>query len=557
MSLLKKGKKKKLKMRPSGGAGVSSKRPQQVEKLAPCISTCGAGNDVRGWITTIAQREKSGISEAEAFEQAWRTLAETNPIPATMGRICPHPCEDGCNRKEKDGAVAINAMERFIGDWAIDNKLAFTKLEEVTQPESIGVIGAGPAGLTFAYQMARRGYPVTIYEAFAHAGGMLYYGIPFYRLPADVLQAEVDRIIDLGVDLKLNTVVGKDISVEELRAKHKVLFLGIGAHKGKPMRIPGEEGSGFYTGTDYLHRVTAGEEIDVGSSVTVIGGGDTAIDAARIAKRAGADVTIAYRRTRTEMPAIESEIEDALKEGVKIEYLTLPIEAKHDGDGKLTGMVLQKMELGEPDASGRRRPVPIEGSEYELPVSTMIAAISQQPIWIDDLKPKTSSGWLEPDPTGKIEDDVWAGGDVIDLGIAVTAMGHGTRAAKQVHEQLRGLKVNTLDRGDITPENLIMSFYEDAKPAERAHRPADEWVSKPDEEIDLGINHEQFIAEADRCFSCGLCFGCERCWMYCTPSCFSKIEPSTPGNYYTVRLDTCDGCNKCVEACPCGFLMMI
>ena len=557
MSLLKKGKKKPLKMRASGSGGqISAKRPQQVEKLAPCIGTCGASNDVRGWITTIAQRKKTGLDDVTAYTKAWRILAETNPLAATMGRICPHPCQDGCNRKEKDGAVSINAMERFIGDWAIEHKLAFEKLETDTKPESIGVIGAGPAGLAFAYQMARRGYPVTIYEALAHAGGMLYYGIPFYRLPADILKAEIDRIVDLGVELRLNTKVGKDVTLEELRAKHKVLFLGIGAHKGRPMRIPGEEGQGFFTGTEYLRRINKGEKIDVGKHVTIVGGGDTAIDAARIARRAGAEVTIAYRRTRTEMPAIDSEVEDALKEGVKIEFLILPIEAKRDASGKLTGMVLQRMELGEPDDSGRRRPVPIEGSEFEQPVDTIIAAISQNADWgpLPEIKP---DGWLQPDATGKIGDELWAGGDVIDLGIAVTAMGHGNRAAKAVHEQLRGLDVPKRVLHDITKDNLILSYYEDKEPAKVSHRPTEEWLSKPDQEISLGITEDQFLEEADRCFSCGLCFGCERCWMYCTPSCFTKVENPAPGNYYTIRLDTCDGCNKCVESCPCGFLTMV
>jgi NADPH-dependent glutamate synthase beta subunit-like oxidoreductase/Pyruvate/2-oxoacid:ferredoxin oxidoreductase delta subunit len=556
MGLLNKNKKKKaLRTTGRGAAGAmgSSARPKQVTKLPPCVGTCPSSNAIRGWLTAIAQREKTGLSEDQAYEKAWRIICETNPFPAVMGRVCPHPCETGCSRELKDGAVSINACERFIGDWGLEHGLTLSHLDEEAKPESIGVIGAGPAGLAFAYQMRRRGYEVTIYEKTEHAGGMLYWGIPFYRLPADVLQGEVDRIVAMGVDLKLNTAVGEDITVDELRAKHKILFLGIGAHKGKLMRIENEEGPGVWTGTDYLHQVNAGTPPELGKSVVVIGGGDTAIDAAREARRTGAEVTILYRRTRVEMPAIDSEVEDLAKEGIGLDLLVAPVGFKRDGE-KLTHVVAQKMELGEPDDSGRRRPVPIEGSEYDIAIDSCIAAVSQQPDWIEALKPETR--WLEPDATGKIEDDVWAGGDVIDLGLATTAVAHGMRAGEAADHFLRGTEPKPKNWPEFDKSRLKLDFYEAKEKAVPAHRPVEEWLSKPTEEIVQLITGEQFESEVNRCFSCGFCFGCERCWMYCTPGCFKKVPEPGPGNYYTADLTSCDGCNKCRDECPCAYIDM-
>ncbi|MCP4599462.1 MAG: FAD-dependent oxidoreductase [Proteobacteria bacterium] len=563
MALLKKKKKKKpFKQSGTSVGAQSSLRPQLVNKLPPCVGHCPSGTDIRGWITLIAQREKLGLSEEEAYTKAWQKLVETNPFPSVMGRVCPHPCEDSCNRTAKDGSVSINAVERFIGDWALQKELPLSKIEgEDQKPESVGVIGAGPAGLSFAYQLARRGYSVTVYEKQAVAGGMVYWGIPFYRQPADLLESEIKRIVDLGVELKLGCEVGKDISVDELKTKHKVVFLGIGAHKGKILAIPGEEGPGFWTGTDYLFRYNNGEKVDVGKSVAVIGGGDTAIDAARAARRAGADVTILYRRTRTEMPAIDSEIEDAMKEDVKIEYLVAPIEIKRNGD-KVKSVVVQRMELGEPDDSGRRRPVPIEGSQYEIEIDTIVAAISQEPNWgtLGDLGPE--GRWLEADPSGKVRDSVWAGGDVLNLGLATIAVYQGRCAAESVHAELRGIEPPLPDiRPDIPKERIkieLEDIYPSKQRAKITHRPSEEWLSKPNDEIVGTIANEQFLEEVSRCLSCGQCFGCERCWMFCTPSCFSKAEKLQAGEpYYPVKLDVCDGCKKCSDECPCGFIDMV
>ncbi len=561
MGLLNKSKKKKPLRTTSRGTGgsVSAQRPQQNVKMPPCGSNCPSGNRIRNWIAAIAQREKMGVSEEDSFNQAWHMVVDTNPFPSVMGRVCPHPCETNCNREGKDGAVAINAMERFIGDWGIEKGLALDKIADAEpKTDSVAVIGAGPAGLSFAYQMARRGYPVTVYEKTAKAGGMLLWGIPFYRLPDEVLQAEIKRILDLGVELKLNCKIGETISVDELKAKHKAVFVGIGADQGRLLRVPGEEGPGVWAGTDYLYQINNGETVDVGKKVAIIGGGDTAIDAARAARRAGAEVTILYRRTRTEMPAIDSEVEDALKEEVKIEFLVAPVEVKRDGD-KVAAVVVQKMELGEPDDSGRRRPVPIEGSEYEVPIDTLIAAISQQPDFdpLGDLGPEDK--WYKADEHGKIRDGLYCGGDALDLGLATIAVGQGRAAAEALDAELRGVKLPKVAELPVIGQDRVRHDLYDAKErAQRAHRPQEEWLSQAEKEIDLGITSVQFLEEATRCYSCGLCFGCERCWMFCTPSCFSKVTDGIrPGHYYNVKLDTCDGCKKCMDECPCGYIDMI
>ncbi|MBI4859185.1 MAG: FAD-dependent oxidoreductase [Candidatus Riflebacteria bacterium] len=562
MGLLKKdAAKKPLKSlgRVTTGGHTSNLRPQRVEKLPPCIDACASGTKIREWIVTIAQREKLGLTEDAAFTKAWNILVDANPFPSVMGRVCPHPCEAKCNRHGKDGAVAINALERFIGDWALERQLPLPRVETDPKPESIGVIGAGPAGLSFGYQMARLGYPVTVYEKYKRPGGMLTYGIPPYRLPGGVLQKEIERILDLGIELKLGCVIGRDIKVEELKQKHTVLFLGIGAHKGKLMRVPGEKGPGVWAGTEYLNRVSQGETIDLGRSVAVVGGGDTAIDAARVARRSGADVTIFYRRTRTEMPAIDSEVEDAFKEGIKIEFLVAPVAIKRDGE-KMTAMVLQRMGLGEPDESGRRRPVPIQGSEYDVPIDSVIAAVSQAPDWgpLEEINPEGK--WIEADDGGKFADSVWTGGDVLNLGIASTAIYHGRRAAEMAHAELRGSPRPThVAQPPISHERIKLDWYPPKGRGERSHRPVEEWLPKPLEEIYHGITREQFLEETARCFSCGQCFGCERCWMYCTPNAVAKVDikETKPGHFYMFKLELCDGCKKCAEECPCGVLNMI
>jgi len=578
MGLLKKKKDATpFKVRSTGGGGspseISSLRPQAVEKLPPCTGHCPSGNDIRGWLTTIAQREKIGMSLEEACDAAWYTEVETNPFPSVMGRVCPHPCESKCNRNEKDGAVDINSVERFIGDWAIERKLTLKPLENGDggpHDEKIAVVGSGPSGMSCAYQLARRGYKVTVFEAFEKPGGMLRYGIPQYRLPREVIDAEVQRILDLGVELKTGVTIGKDVTLDELKKDYAAVFVGIGAHKGKTMGLPGEEGPGVFTGTEFLNKANSGETVDLGQKVVIVGGGDTAIDAARVSlrlssdaasmsRRMGAEVTILYRRTRAEMPAIAREIEEALEEGIKIEFLAAPARIERGGDGKIAKLSVQRMELGEPDDSGRRRPVPIEGDVYDMEADSVIMAVSQAPDWSTLGAIETKGSWLDVDEWGRTAiDGVWSGGDTLALGLATISIGQGRKAAESIHAQLRGIEPRPWStRPMIGPDQIKLDYYDEKPRAERKVLSAEERLAKPMDEVDLGITQNAALEETTRCFSCGNCFGCERCWMYCQTNVFKKVPHPTQGHYYKIDLSTCDGCKKCGPECPCGFLDLV
>lgn len=541
-------------VRLDGLAGLPTYRPNQVEKAAPCQVGCASVGDVRGWIGVISQRHRNGLTNEEAFTEAWRILTDANPFPGVLGRVCPHPCQAGCTRGFLDEAISINAMERFLGDWAIGNDLSFAPITDERHEESIGVIGAGPSGLSFAYQMARRGYPVTVYEKNPDPGGMLRYGVPDYRLPSAVLDAEISRILDLGVDLLTEVEIGVDIQMDDLRAQHEIIYLGIGAQAGQLLGLPGEEGPGVLTGIDYLGRVNRGQAVPVGPNVVVIGGGNTAIDAARTARRAGAQVAIVYRRTRAEMPAVESEIDEAVQEGVRIEYLAAPIGVSRNNDA-VSELAMLRMELGEPGPDGRRRPVPIPGSEFVVPADTIITAVSQQPDpeTLDRLGLNTDRPVAAD--TGELAPGLLGGGDVLGPDIAGTAITQGRRAAGALHARLRGLPEPIDDeRRMITPAEVTLDSKTPSAAALAGHRSVAEALAWPSIEVVDTLTEEQFLAEAERCFSCGLCMGCQACWMYCTVGSFSQVLGSSPGNYFMMNLDACEECGKCVEVCPCGYL---
>lgn len=552
MGLFKEKKKIQIKAVSSGGAEISPERPQYVEKTAPCIANCPAGTDIRSWLVTIAQHEQYGRSREEAYRIAWEKITQKNPFPAVCGRVCPHPCEDNCNRRQKDGAVSVNALERFVGDFGIEKGLKLTKLTGETQPEKIAVVGAGPAGLSCAYHLARMGYGVTVFESFAKPGGMLRYGIPKYRLPRRVLDAEIQKILDLGVELRTNFTIGKDITLDELRSRYQAIFVGIGAHKGYKLGVEGEDAPNVLTGTEFLNRVNSGDHVEVGGKVVVIGGGDTAIDAARVCKRLGAEVTILYRRTRKEMPAIEPEIAGAEEEGVNIEYLAAPVGILRD-NGTARGLRCIRMELGEPDASGRRRPVPKPGSEFETEAATIIAAISQEPNFDGFLGLGDSKSWIKANEWGETGmDGVFAGGDDVGLGLVSIAIGQGRFAAEAIDARLRGKELRRPERPPvIQADKLKLDWYPAAERHERHHVPLP--ARGMDTEVEAGLTEDEALAEAKRCMSCGLCMDCETCWMYCTNNAFQRLPK---GEHYKVKLELCNGCKKCAEACPCGFIEM-
>jgi len=578
-------------------SGASWKCPTYVRKLPPCRLECPSSEDIRGYLTSIAQAGLFKRPVDESIDEAWRILTDKNPLPSVHGRICPHPCESGCNRKEKeDGAVAINNMERFIGDHGLKRGLKFRKLTDEVKDKKVAVIGSGPSGLSCAYQLARRGYPVTIFETFEEAGGMLRYGIPKYRLPRDILDAEIQNILDLGIELKLKTKIGVDVPFDKLKKEYDAVYVATGAHKGAKLGVPGDDAANVFTAASYLNRVNSGAKVDIGTQVVVIGGGDSAIDAARaslrvalseedeetreaakeavteldaagkaaldsarISKRASeADVTILYRRTREEMPAIERDIGEAVEEGVRIEYLTAPVEVIRDS-GRATAVKCIRMELGEKDSSGRRRPVPIEGSEFTIELSSLIVGIGQKPDLsggMEELSDKR--GWVKIDKNSMQTETkgVYAGGDALGLGISTRSVGEGRKAAASIDSFLNGREDKVKPRARVVKTGkMILSYYPTAPRNEEKSLPADV-RGFGFQEIFETITEEQAMAEAKRCMSCGLCFTCDQCRVYCPYEAIDRDMKMPQGFVMFTDYTKCVGCHICAESCPSGYIEM-
>jgi NADPH-dependent glutamate synthase beta subunit-like oxidoreductase/Pyruvate/2-oxoacid:ferredoxin oxidoreductase delta subunit len=528
-------------------------RPVQAEKEPPCRARCPSGTDIRGWLASIAQRERRGLDRDAALDLAWTQLAHHNPLPAVLGRVCPHPCENECNRAAREGAVAIHALERYVGDWGIERGLALPRLQAALKPRRIGVVGAGPAGLSFAYQMARRGHAVTLYEHQPKPGGMLRYGIPDYRLPRTVLDAELARILDLGVEPRFGVRIGRDISLDELRSRHEALFIGIGASAPLHLRIEGEEGQGVWSGIELMERYNESDPPQLGARVVVVGGGNTAVDAARAARRLGAEVTVLYRRTRNEMPAIDEEVDDALGEGIEIHYLAAPIAVLRGPQGPV-GLTVQRMAVGQPDASGRARPVPIPGDTYELDMDSLVVAVSQQSDW-SGLGALESTAKVNADELGAIGARAFCGGDARRLGTVAKAVGDGRRAAEALSMLLEGATPSPpAHRPPVRPEAMHLNLYPSAPRVETRTTPREHWLAEPHSEIHRRISGDELDAEVRRCLSCGSCFGCEHCFMYCVAQAYEPSASGGPGAYFRYDASLCEGCGKCIEICPCGFL---
>ena len=495
-------------------------------KNAPCQLTCPVRLDVREYVGLIASGR---------FEESLALIRRKLPFPATIGRICTRPCEDACIRgKEMEEPIAICQLKRFVADWEISQGKPIP-VEKPTQTysEKVAVVGGGPAGLTVAYRLARLGYPVTLFEAQEALGGMLRYGIPEYRLPRAILDREIQAILDHGVEVRLGTRIGKDIPFESLQSElgFKAVFIGVGAWEGMKLRIPGEDAEGVMPGVDFLRDLNAGRQVRLRGKVAVIGGGNVAIDAARSALRVGADeVSIYYRRTRNEMPAHPEEIQAALEEGVRIHFLAAPVRVVASG-GKVTGLELIRMKLGQPDASGRQRPIPIEGSEFTVEADVIVPAIGQAVQFPFDpaaTKIRTTS-WrtVAVDPvTGATNvPGVFAGGDA-EKGpyIAIDAVASGNRAAESIHRFLRGMD---LREGREVEERFPV---EDARPGfpyalrQRMPEEAPAERIRSFAEVEKGFSREQAVQEALRCLNCRKCLGCGICEDVCEAKALDYAE---------------------------------
>jgi len=469
-----------------------------------CQHICPISQDVPSYIGLIAQGK---------FEEAIQVVRKENPLPLICGRVCNTPCEKKCVAGEWDDPVAIRMLKRFLADYEMKNGIRVEEKPKSQREGKVAIVGSGPGGLTCAYYLAREGYGVTIFESQEMPGGMLALGIPDFRLPKDVLAYEIDRIKKLGVEIKTNTTVGKDISLDKLKEEYNAVFIAIGAHKGLKMKIPGEDADGVIDAIEFLRDVNLGRNVKIGGKVIVVGGGNSAIDAARVARRLGKDTKILYRRTRAEMPAIESEIEGALAEGIDIQFLAAPVKVI-SGNGKLEAIDCIRMELGEMDQSGRRRPVPVEGSEFRIEVDTLILAISQEPdVSVLGGNGLNISKWntIEVDPENLSTNikGVFAGGDVVTGPNTVTeAMAHGKTAAQMIDKYIKGEKLErtykvTRPALHVEAAKLTEEETKSLKRPEFRSRAVEQRL-KDFSEVELGFTEAEAILEAKRCLRCDL-----------------------------------------------------
>ncbi|MBS3818955.1 FAD-dependent oxidoreductase, partial [bacterium] len=496
------------------------------EDRPPCRETCPIGQEAAGYVGLVAQ---------ERFDEAARLIREQNALPIVCGRVCYHPCEDECNRQLVDEPVAIKNIKRFVLDWEMKNGGPQPPQIEQKRSEKVAIIGSGPSGLTCAHDLALKGYKPVIFEKLSVPGGMLAVGIPEYRLPNSLLQKEIDYIKSLGVTIKTNSALGQDFTLEDLKKQgFQATFLATGAHKSMKMNISGEDKyEGVHHGVDFLRHINLGQKQPMGKKVAVIGGGNTAVDAARTALRCGAEhVSILYRRTRKEMPAEEVEIQAAEEEDVDVQYLITPVEVLGKS-GKVTGLKCVKMKLGEPDSSGRRRPIPIEGSEHELDFDTVIMAVSQSPE-VEYLDKKSSfklTKWntfeVNPETLETNVEGIFAGGDVVNgPDIVITAMGDGKRAAEVIDKYINGAPLKDFtthrpqplskrDEND-RPHRYAPAFKDTPCKARTNMKALDPQARKNNfEEVEQGYSQEEAAKEASRCLHCGLCIECHACEKVC------------------------------------------
>ena len=514
-----------------------TERPVYVDRLPPCNNACPAGENIQAWLYD---------AESGNYEAAWRTLVEENPLPAIMGRVCFHPCETACNRVQVDEAVGINAVERFLGDLAIDRGWALPEPGRATGKRVL-VIGAGPAGLSATYHLRRLGHHVRLVDSASHLGGMMRYGIPAYRLPRAVLDAEIARIVAMGVEIQLEHVV-HDVEQERRDGMFDAVFLAVGAQLGKRVDIPAGDSSRVIDAVSFLHQVADDDPPLLGRRVVIYGGGDTAFDAARTARRLGAtDAVIVYRRNRERMGASGEEIEQALGEGVTVRWLSTI--SKFDGDR----IVIEKMRLnteGFPEPTGEFEELDADSLVLALGQDTDLSLLEHA----DDVNVRDGAvqvlDSMMASPSG-----IFAGGDAVPAErTATVAIGHGKRAAHGIDAFVMGRSSPVKVRHELaTFERLNTWYYADAP---RTERPELERIRRQTnfEEVIGGLSEDNALFEARRCMSCGNCFECDNCFGVCPDNAVIKLGESMR---YEFNYDFCKGCGICVKECPCGAIDMV
>ena len=510
--------------------------PVYVDLLPPCNAACPAGENIQEWLRLLKEGQP---------ESAWRVLTRDNPFPAIHGRVCYHPCETSCNRKELDGAVSIHAVERNLGDMALKNGWQFEKPRN-SSGRRVLVIGAGPSGLSAAYHLARQGHEVEIRDGGDAPGGMMRYGIPEYRLPRDVLDGEISRLVELGVTITLGHHV-TDLATEQREGRFDAVFIAIGAHLSKRVDIPNQDASRILDATTFLRGVASGERPLMGERVTVYGGGNTAMDAARVARRLGATETVVvYRRTAEQMPAHAEEREEAEREGVKMNWLRTITSFDED----LTVEIMELDEHGKPQGTGRFE---------KLESDTVILALGQEADTgflhgITGLR--FDKDVLQVDPATLMSDvpGIFAGGDAVPSERTVTVgVGHGKRAARSIDAFLNEVEFTERPKNPPAPFEILHPWY--FGDARRRTQPELDPVLRVGDfdEVVGGLSDEQALFEAARCLSCGNCFECDGCLGSCPEDAVIKLGK---GYRYRFDYDKCTGCGTCYEQCPAHAIDM-
>ena len=511
-------------------------RPVYVDRLPPCNDACPAGENIQRWLYH---------AESGDYETAWRTLVEENPLPAIMGRVCFHPCESACNRVRVDEAVGINAVERFLGDTAIAHGWRLPEPGPDTGHRVL-VVGAGPAGLSATYHLRRAGHAVTLVDGAARLGGMMRYGIPAYRLPRAVLDAEIERVLEMGVEVVCDRSVG-DVATARDEFGAEAVFLAVGAQLGRRVSIPAGDSAKVIDAVTFLHRVAEDDPPLLGRRVVVYGGGDTALDAARTARRLGAtDATIVYRRNRAKMPAHAEEVEQALGEGVTVRWLST-IE-RFEGER----LLIEKMALnaaGFPEPTGELEELDADALVLALGQDTDLSLLEGSAVRVEDGVVPVGESMMTDAP------GVFAGGDVAPSDrTATVAVGHGKRAAHGIDAYLTGRDFSRPARHPLaTFERLNTWYYADAP---RTERPELERIRRQTnfEEVVGGLTEDNALFEARRCLSCGNCFECDNCFGVCPDNAVIKLGGA---ERYAFDYDYCKGCGICVAECPCGAIEMV
>ncbi len=607
----------------------SHKCPTYVQRTPPCQASCPSGHDIRGWMN-IARGIDKAPGEMPWQQYAFYRMVEANPFPSVMGRVCPAPCQDGCNRNEVEDYVGINAIEQYVGDWGLQQKLALPRSDKQTG-KKVAIVGGGPAGLAAAYFLRQLGHGCTIFDEHTELGGMMRYGIPGYRTPRDVLDGEIQRIIDMGVELRLGTRIGSDVTLAEIEAEYDAVFWGIGAQSGRALPVPGGEAVNCITGVAFLNAFNDGRLQHVAGRVIVIGGGDTSIDVASVARRLGhittvnesdrpeyvvlgqtahdvasaatrqgAEVMLITRRDIKDMPAAQKEIEDALREGVEIRGNLAPVEVVLGKDGR--AVALRVAEMGEVD--GKRAPVP--GTEYDIEADLIVSAIGQVGDFTGFEAFDNGKGLMDSDKNYRLpnQERHFVAGDILRPHLLTTAIGQARVAVDGIDQYLQGADLKRRPKYDGVRFNMLNYLKEHGKQLAEAHgevrgtadadfalhnfedRSANEVIPHDKlflghfnyeprikrEEVHIGAEEvlgnfeerlrgyaeEQAIKEAKRCMSCGQCFECDACVVYCPQDAVYKKKKSEQslGRYVDTWYDKCIGCHICADVCPTGYIQM-